>query len=390
MRIKTFEAPTMQEALLQARNELGEDAVVLNTKHVKTGGILGIGGADRIELMAAIDEAVLPQSAQPKSATAVLDRLVDESEVTFQPSQIATEEPELATLPKAIPVKASVPEPVAQNNDDFAKLQAEVKELSSLVRNLLTGKSQPAVSKDGLLSDLGVDIDIVKSQFADCMNVTDPQELAAILSTKLSGFANPPSLNNKEIIAIIGPTGVGKTTTLAKLAAYFSLELGKSVAMVTADTFRIGAVEQLRTYARIMGVPLEIALSPEDVAEGIAKHSDKDVILIDTVGRSQRNSEHIDELYGFIKAAKPTQTHLVVSASSAPQIQEEVIICFAPLSPTHLAITKLDESPNRGCLINLPIRSGLGISCMTNGQNVPQDIEFASASGLAQRITEVA
>lgn len=375
----------MQEALLLARNELGEDAVVLNTKHVKTGGILGIGGADKVELMAAIDESQIQTKVQSMTATAVADRHFEEETIVFQPTQPPVEN---------IFLRQSAPtvlhEPVAMTPGDFAKLQSEVQELSGLVRNLLSGKSETPTVASGLMENLGIDTEIIRSRFPDCMNISNPEELASMLSLRIGEFAKPLTLTSNEVIAIIGPTGVGKTTTLAKLAAYFSLELGKSVAMVTADTFRIGAVEQLRTYARIMGIPLEIALSPEDITEGIAKHIDKDVVLIDTVGRSQRSSEHIEELRGFINAARPTQTHLVVSASAAPQIQNEIVNSFAPLSPTHLIVTKLDESPNRGCLINLPFRTGLGISCMTAGQNVPQDIEFATPNGLAQRITEVA
>ena len=387
----------MQQALLLARNELGEDAVVLNTKHVKTGGILGIGGADKVELMAAIDETQTQSVEQSRTATAVVDRLVDEEAVVFQPSQQTRpsvveeiEKPIIDNIPAWQPVRESIPEQASSNPGDFMRLQSEVQELSGLVRNLLSGKPQSNTGPSGLMESLGIDDDVIRSKFSDCRNITNPEDLAAVLGMRMSEFAKPLTLGNHDVIAIIGPTGVGKTTTLAKLAAYFSLELGKSVAMVTADTFRIGAVEQLRTYARIMGIPLEIALSPEDITEGIAKHADIDVILIDTVGRSQRSTEHIEELQAFISAARPTQTHLVVSASAAPQIQNEVVSSFASLSPTHIIVTKLDESPNRGCLINLPFRTGLGISCMTAGQNVPQDIEFATPNGLALRITEVA
>jgi len=387
----------MQQALLLARNELGEDAVVLNTKHVRTGGILGIGGADKVELMAAIDETQVQTVDQPRTATAVVDRLIEDDAVQYQPSQQVSQsvvEDIMQPTPDSTHfkqlVQTSIPDPAPSNSGDFIRLQSEVQELSGLVRNLLSGKPQSSPGPSSLMESLGIDEDVMRSKFSDCRNITDPEDLASILGMRMSEYARPLTLGNHDIIAIIGPTGVGKTTTLAKLAAYFSLELGKSVAMVTADTFRIGAVEQLRTYARIMGIPLEIALSPEDITEGISKHADKDIILIDTVGRSQRSSEHIEELQAFINAAKPTQTHLVVSASAASQIQNEVVSSFASLSPTHIIVTKLDESPNRGCLINLPFRTGLGISCMTAGQNVPQDIEFATPNGLAHRITEVA
>lgn len=400
MRIKTYEASTMQEALLLARNELGENAVVLNTKHVKSGGILGFGGAEKVEIMAAIDESQ-QQTAAPavKTATAVIDKLVDEEPASFR-STMEVQHPLVKDLPEIH--ETISPQPVAhqafpeinRQDAEFDRLQSEVRELSNIVKNLLTSGTStqptPGSHPQSLLTRLGVDPDLANTRFADCSTISNPNELAQVLSMRLNPIAQPPVLSGHEVIAIVGPTGVGKTTTLAKLAAYFSLELGKSVAMVTADTFRIGAVEQLRTYARIMGIPIEIALSPEEVAEGVAKHADKDVVLIDTVGRSQRNNEHIDELKDFVQAAAPTQIHLVVAGSSAPQIQDEVVAKFAALSPTHLIVTKLDESPNRGCIINIPFKSGIPISCTTAGQNVPQDIDFATPQGLAKSITEVA
>jgi flagellar biosynthesis protein FlhF len=240
-----------------------------------------------------------------------------------------------------------------------------------------------------LLVRCGVDEDLARGLLADLLCVEDPIQLAAMLAVKIQGFAMPTVLDTRQVIAVVGPTGVGKTTTLAKLAAKFSLEQGKKVALVTADTYRIGAVEQLRTYARIMGVPLEIAISPEEVAAGVEKHQDKDVVLIDTVGRSQRSDEHLQELKAFVDAASPTETHLVIAASLAPEIQREAVEKFKMLSPTRLIITKLDESPNRGCVVNLPLSTGLGISCMTAGQNVPQDIDFADAGKMARTVLEV-
>ncbi len=118
---------------------------------------------------------------------------------------------------------------------------------------------------------------------AELLAMDDPMCIASALAAKMQGFALPTRLDTRQVLVLVGPTGVGKTTTLAKLAAKYSLEQGKKVALVTADTFRIGAVEQLRTYARIMGVPLEIALSPDEVAAGVQKHADKDVVLVDTV-----------------------------------------------------------------------------------------------------------
>lgn len=384
MRIKTFEAATMQEALSQARVEMGEDAVVLNSKYVKAGGVLGLGAATRVELMAAVDDsAPLPakrQAATPAAAP-------------------------IAAKAYAAPATATA---VAEPDNDITQLKSELKDLNAIVQRLLTSRveadSLPEAGRAGvgsfypmagitsfqpLLIKLGVDEDLARGVLADLLPMEDPMELASGLAGKMQSFALPPVLEGRQVIAVVGPTGVGKTTTLAKLAARFALEQGKKVALVTADTFRIGAVEQLRTYARIMGVPLEIALSPEEVAAGVEKHRDKDVVLIDTVGRSQRSEEHLAELRSFVEAANPTDTYLCVAASLGSDIQREVVERFVALSPTRLVITKLDECPDHASLVNLPLRTGLGISCLTAGQNVPQDIDFADAGIIARLVTGV-
>lgn len=380
MRIKTFEAATMQEALTLARTEMGEDAVVLNSKHVKAGGVLGFGGGTRVELMAAVD---------------------DSAPVPVKQSAAAPATAPMAVKAYSAPASATA---VAEPDYDIAQLKSEVRDLNVVVQRLLTSRVEAAdylsdsmnpilsLSKglQPLLMRLGVDDDLAHGILADLLPMDDPIQLASALAGKMQGFAIPPVLEGRQVIAVVGPTGVGKTTTLAKLAARFALEQGKKVALVTADTFRIGAVEQLRTYARIMGVPLEIALSPDEVAAGVEKHSDKDVVLIDTVGRSQRSEEHLAELKSFVEAANPTDTYLCVAASLSTGIQREVVERFVTLSPTRLVITKLDECPDCASLINLPLRTGLGISCLTMGQNVPQDIDFADAGIIARLVTGVA
>ena len=380
MRIKTFVAPTMREALALARNELGEDAVVLNTKHMKSGRLPGLRGGSKVELMAAIDDAP-PQPAKPDLA---------ELAVPAAASGVDAENgPAPSTGNFVAKLYAGTANAGADSATELWQLRSEVRQLGDTVQGLLSARQDVVAPGDSLLLRLGVDEDIARGPLSGLLAVEDPSEMASALAGKLQAFALPPALASRQVIVLVGPTGVGKTTTLAKLAARFSLEQRRKVALVTADTYRIGAVEQLRTYSRIMGVPLEVALSPEEVAAGIEKHGDKDVVLVDTVGRSQRSDEHLCELKTFVDAASPTETHLVVAASLAKQTQREAIEKFALLSPTRLVITKLDESPDRGCLANLPLHTGLAISCLTAGQNVPQDIEFADAGRIARLISGV-
>ena len=390
MRIKTFEAPTMQEALTLARHELGDDAIVLNTKHVKAAGILGLRGQGKVELMAAIDDS----ESMPAAGSVLSAPAVSQYAATVVAEPVAVAKPAVNSF--AAQLYAGASNAISEPDPEVKQLRCELKELTSIVQSIMNmqphiqSPASPAKLDKPLLLRLGVDEDLARGLLGECLAEDDPMRLASMLAAKIQAFAVPPTIDSRQVIALVGPTGVGKTTTLAKLAAKFSLEQGKKVAMVTADTYRIGAVEQLRTYARIMGVSLEIALSPEEVAAGVAKHQDKDVVLIDTVGRSQRSDEHLSELKTFVDAARPTETYLVVAASLSNEVQREVMEKFTMLSPTKLVITKLDESLNRGCLINLPLRTGLGISCTTAGQNVPQDIDFAEAGKIARLLMEVA
>lgn len=362
-----------------ARAELGEEAVVLNSKYVKSGGVLGMGGATRVELTAAVDDAspVFRVTAEHSAAP--------ETTVTM-PAPVAVR----AYATTEGTTTAALMEPATE----IKQLKSDLRNLEAVVQRLLTRAPSLAAESwsEGapLLIQLGVDQDLARGLLADLIPIVDTTELASALAGKMQAYAAPPVLDGHTVIAVVGPTGVGKTTTLAKLAARFALEQGKNVALVTADTYRIGAVEQLRTYARIMGLPLEIALSPDEVTAGVAKHHDKDVVLIDTVGRSQRNDGHLAELKTFVEAANPTDIYLCVAASLGKDVQTEVIERFAALSPTRLAVTKLDESTDRGALVNLPLKTGLGISCMTAGQNVPQDIEFADAGLIAHMVVGVA
>jgi flagellar biosynthesis protein FlhF len=190
-------------------------------------------------------------------------------------------------------------------------------------------------------------------------------------------------------IAFVGPTGVGKTTTLAKLAAQLKLKQGLSVGIVAADTYRIAAVDQLRTYAEILEVPVEIAASPADAAEACealqAEHS-VDVILIDTAGRSQNDRMKLSELRAFLKAAQPDETHLVLSATAGARTLTREAEAFGALGVDKLILTKLDEAATFGTLISLVERLGKRVSFFTHGQEVPEHIEIGRSRRLAELV----
>jgi len=194
------------------------------------------------------------------------------------------------------------------------------------------------------------------------------------------------------VIALIGPTGVGKTTTIAKLAATYALKHGAKVGLITCDTYRIAAVDQLRTYAGILDMPMKVALTPREAieaAESLADTlADRGVILVDSAGRSPQDSVRLDEMGAFLEALAPEQTHLVLSAGAAEDALTLAATRFGILQPTHLLLTKLDEAVRYGVLLNLAHAVGLKINYVTTGQEVPAQIELANADRLARLVLE--
>jgi len=193
-----------------------------------------------------------------------------------------------------------------------------------------------------------------------------------------------PRIDKPRIIALVGPTGVGKTTTIAKLAANFKLRQNKSVGLITIDTYRIAAVDQLRTYANIINVPLRIVLTPEELRQAIDNMSNVDLILIDTAGRSQNDDLKLRELNSFLQAASPDEIHLVLSTTASQAVLLSTIKRFSSLNIDHIIFTKLDESVGIGMVLNVMKKLNRAISYITTGQNVPDDIEPGSAARLAQ------
>lgn len=269
------------------------------------------------------------------------------------------------------------------------QLEAEIAQMKSMLAEVL-GKESPKVTitlhealkrQDvsdeilGEMSDTSIDYKSGAAKWT----------LSSYFSENLK-FAEGIKLSRRgaKIVALVGTTGVGKTTTLAKIAAKFVLEQGIGAALITADTYRISAVEQLKTYSDILGLPIEIVYTPQELALAIDRHQDKELILIDTAGRSQYSEAQMYELQEFLKTNPRIEKHLVISASVKLNDAKEIVKKFSAVEPEKIIITKIDETANFGTVINLLRNEKLPLSYLTTGQSVPDDIEIGNADSLAE------
>jgi flagellar biosynthesis protein FlhF len=216
-------------------------------------------------------------------------------------------------------------------------------------------------------------------------------ELVDALEAPLSGMyqvAGPvvPTPGSQKVVALVGPTGVGKTTTIAKLAANFALARDVEMALFTIDTYRVAAIEQLKTYGDIIGVPVEVVMTPQGLREGLKSHADKDLILIDTAGRSPGNRMHLNELKGFLDFPAQRETHLVLSSTTRLADLKQIVRNFSATGIDRLIFTKTDETEVVGGILSIAHETGLPVSYITTGQSVPDDIMVAEPPSLAKML----
>ncbi len=377
MQIKTFRAKTMQQALDLVRRELGPEATVLHTRELN-GGLVGrflkgrqyeIAASSEVRVPTRLPQAVAyEQSSLPSPALSIETDYRSKSRDDFQQQSESLEE--LHTLAERIQYGSQirpatqVPDALFQVYTDMIESDIEesiAQELIDRLRSEVTEKNHNVVA---LQSEL---IRMIQSE----LTVTGPIEVEP---------------GQGRVVALVGPTGVGKTTTIAKLAANYRLRENKRVGLITVDTYRIAAVEQLRTYADIIDLPMEVVSTPREMRESIARMRELDLILMDTAGRSPRDEVKIQELKSMLGEAEPAEVHLVLSAVGGAKSLKTTAERFATVDTTALVITKLDEATCLGNLLSVTRGSGLPISYLTDGQNVPDDIQAAKQSTLARQI----
>lgn len=418
MQIKVFKASTMKEAMQQVKAELGRDAVILHTKKYREGGFLGYHSKEVVEVTAAIEDAevkknkktlkinqmVPKETAAPKAGSGLnvvipANPVVMPNKVLSQYKTNGTESGiKLADTPIVQePVKpaAVTTDHGAEDAEKIQKLEDELAQMKTLLAQVMS-KEQPqdTVSLQEVLKKQEVSEELLKDMAAkmpagttllDSFDESARKGLIEYFSQVIK-FSDGIKLNKHgvRVVALIGPTGVGKTTTLAKIAARFVLAKNVKAALITADTYRISAVEQLKTYSDIIGLPLEIVYSPDELKVAMHKHRDKDLILIDTAGRSQHNEFQMQELQDFLAVNQHIEKHLVMSATTKKRDAVDILAKFAVCKPDSVIFTKTDETSSLGLIPNLLVNKDISLSFLTNGQSVPDDIVPASAKELTE------
>jgi flagellar biosynthesis protein FlhF len=444
MLVKTFQAGSMAEALRMVKAELGADAMIISSKKERRKGIFGFFAKPVFAITATVDNTPRPvrnpyqETKEPEISTrdmfknAMLEPLVREiRDLKDRVDALTAKEVKGGNNRKQQPGPEAEAYAVKADTGDFTRLQpvnADVRKITDHLFDAAVAKyreksgselqvnaTEPdqanpaagAVSSRQLppqlqdmlreLRDTGLEenlcgtlIDSLRQSAATAVGKDRLRSEAKETIAKMIRCSGQPRLKKQgpRLVALVGPTGVGKTTTIAKLAAMYTMKKKLKVALVTTDTFRAGAVEQLKTYAKVLRLPMEVAATAKELEKALAGHADKDLILIDTTGKSPREREKQDDMKSLL-GGFDIEYHLCVAATTRDSELENIIDQFQALPVQRLLFTKLDESRQLGCMVNLQIRNKLPLSYFTHGQRVPEDIEIASGKKIAELVLGV-
>lgn len=413
MKIKKYIAKSMREALIQIKEDLGEEAIILKTRKLPK-KVFALGAQDEVEVTAAIDEEATVQKKetfQPikLANTGVYNRprtsnIVDLSKADAP--EVRDWKPSFLDVPRSRNEQTT--KKFANSKElEITELKQNVNDLKTLVNTIIDkGKATPSLPVNGFtggwavlyekLIDSEVKADIahklIKEICSSDIMLSDSQAEKKFVSA-FPGFfpvAGPLKLkkNSPVIVAFVGPTGSGKTTTLAKLAAHCCINKQKKVSIITADTYRIAAIEQIKMFADIVKVNLQVIFSPDEISDALKACSNDEIVFVDTAGRSQRNTEHMGDLTKFIETLHPDEVHLVLSATTKDSDLTDIIQRYKGVHVNRLLFTKLDETVRIGNIFNVVNESKIQCSYFTFGQSVPDDIELAQTNRFVQHLWE--
>lgn len=369
MVIKKYLVKDMNEALTRIRYEMGKDAIIISQRKVRKPGFSGYFKPKMVEVTAALENNKIDKNSKYKknddidineSINSIKKLMKDKTKELNKSSENKKEE--ITINPASI--------------DD--NIKDEVKEIKDLLNKVIknTAKEKEEDEVVSYLRDIDVEEalleDLLRKEYDSLDKFKEDFKELIMEDVKIS----TEGLYGK--VVLVGPTGVGKTTTIAKLAGRLALIDKKKVGLITIDTYRIGAVDQLRTYAEIMNIPFKVVITLKEMESAVDDLKDCDIILIDTTGRSSKNTMQISELRAFTQKIVPDCTMLVISGTTKNRDIDTILNGYSELNYEKLIITKLDETSTYGSIYNISKKSSKPIAYITTGQNVPDDIKSPS------------
>ena len=370
---KTYRARTMKAVLARVRRDLGGDAVILASREVRRRRLFGLGARDLIEVTASATMPPEPRAASSRREAdsrswEALPRSLSASSQAQFGEQLSRLHAMVETLSRQGRIDHLLPDLPSELVPSYAQLvEAEVPEV--LARRLVRYLAEN-LEPDHFGNSHALEAALCEA-VGQCIPIAPP--IRAVVGTR-------------RVVALVGPTGVGKTTTVAKLAANFKLVHGLRVGLVTVDTYRIAALEQLKTYAEIIDLPLAVANDPGQMSQAIDELGAVDMVFIDTAGRSPRDEVKIRELADFMAQARPDEIHLVLSAGATERTLRSAVDRFTQVRADRLILTKLDEAESLGAVLGVLGQANRPVSYLTTGQAVPDDIEPADRKRLARLV----
>ncbi|MDG5470307.1 flagellar biosynthesis protein FlhF [Jeotgalibacillus sp. ET6] len=358
MKVKKIMADSMQEAMKKVRSEFGDDAVILNSKAVYTGGFLGLFKKKRIEVTAGTDDLTEPPALLP-----AMNHL-KESEENYKADFNEIKEILSRFQPQTQTAFHHFPPVIQEELKRYKELDFDEHWLLELGQFVFEKWKEDGKAEDVHSHSL------------------------AFFKKKMKGLVHKGIDTDRKFINVVGPTGVGKTTTIAKMAAKLVVEQKRKIAFITTDTYRIGAIEQLKTYAQLLNVPIEVVYNRSDFEQAVVKFEQFDHIFIDTAGRNYREKHYVEDLKNVLNFSVNMQSFLVLSMTARRKDMQAVIEQFKDVDISHFIFTKQDESTAPGAVIQIMTQNKKGAAFITTGQAVPEDIKEASTEHFLNLLEE--
>lgn len=401
MSLRTYQARSMSDALLRVKEDLGRHAVILNTRTLRRGGVFGICARRMVEITATDARSMPAAALAPAHATA--DRAMTGASAAAPRAERPGPRPRVESA-GALTTGRGETSPMERDTLVSAMRSLVRSELRTVYESIGRLESECRAARRPDLPTVLVEAytDLIGRQVAD--------ELAREIVERLRPYSDSPDAVRQRLmeeigsmvpttgtaasskpdgarrIALVGPTGMGKTTTIAKLAAHAKLREERRVGLITIDHYRIAAIDQLRTYAEILDVPFAAVASADEMRAALRRMSDCDAIFIDTAGRGPRDAPRIAELKALLAEASPDEVHLVLASTHDEAASLEAVRAFGELGADRILYTKLDEAVGFGVVLNVLHKVRWRLSYVTTGQSVPNDIAVADAAEVARLI----